>query len=475
LAVAAILSVVVAALIPALSLGRQTWGRVDKHSEMLENARRVMDKLVRDVRAARSFRVITPTLVRFTMALGDGSGATPTVEYQLNGATNNLEVRMSANFDYRRRLTVAAGTSAVPAGYSVSVVVNHAALVTAGKSLASGDDVRILYWTGTQWVELDRFKDPTTAWNTAATQIWFKLQAAIAANSSASNYYLHYGDLSAAPPPANADYVFLDYEDGSSLAGWTRRDACTGTNSASADGFVFQAADTSGCHRQFSKNVPNSDVEIFWGFWDSAADGSDGLQAGVSARRSDTGVGYVVAVADQSNTAISIRYWTTWSTTGGAIGSTPATITPGTSYYGRFYLVGSALKVKYWAVGATEPGWMLQVTDTAVTSGLHYGQVDGYAGPSNHRHRYVIVRQRVATDPAITQAAEESGTRTDVFQPLGGPFRAMTVTCYDAADASINCSGAASVKSVQISLTIMDPTGEVADIVVTSRAYRQTP
>jgi hypothetical protein len=323
-------------------------------------------------------------------------------------------------------------------------------------------------------VELDRFKDPPTAWTTSTTRIWFKLQAAIAANGSNNNYYLYYGDLQASPPPANGDYVFLDYEDGTSLAGWTRRDGCSGTNAASADGFVFQASSAS-CQRQFSKNVPHSDVEIFWGFWSSATGNSDGHQAGMSARRSDTGVGYLVTLADQTNTTLRIRYWTVWSTTGGDIGSTSASITPGTSYYGRFYLVGSALKTKYWAVGTAEPGWMLEVTHSTVASGAHYGQVDGYAAAIDHRHRYIIVRQRVANDPTTTVAAEENGTRAAAFQPLAGPFRTMTVQCYDAAGSSVSCATPAAVKSVQIALAAMDPTGEVADIVVTSRAYRQAP
>jgi hypothetical protein len=158
------------------------------------------------------------------------------------------------------------------------------------------------------------------------------------------------------------------------------------------------------------------------------------------------------------------------------VGSASTSITPGISYYGRFYLVGSALKTKYWAVGATEPGWMVEVTHAAVASGAHYGQVDGYAGPANHRHRYVTVRRRVADpEPTIGLAAEENGARTDSFQPLAGPFRAMAVQCYDAAGSSVACTATASVRSIQVALTVMDPTGEVADIVVTSRAYRQAP
>lgn len=219
--------------------------------------------------------------------------------------------------------------------------------------------------------------------------MWFRLQAAIPAGGTDSNYYLHYGDLSADPPPTNGDHVFMDYEDGTTLAGWTRRDTCAGSHSASADGFVFTTSSGS-CHRQFSKNIPHSDVEISWGFWSSPTSALDGHQTGMSARRSDTGVGYVVTLADESNSTLRIRYWTVWNTTGGAIGSVSASVTPGTNYYGRFYLVGPALKVKYRAAGTAEPGWRLEVTHSTVASGLHYGQVDGYAAPQNHRHRYII-------------------------------------------------------------------------------------
>ena len=479
LATVALLTVVLAALVPVLSIAKASWDRVDRHTELLQTARRALDKMVRDLRTVQSFGVVSPTLLRFTVPLGDGSGTAPIIEYQLNSATNDLEYRVAADFAYRRRITVTAGAAGVPAGYSVSIAVDHAALVTAGKSLASGDDVRVRYWTGTGWIELDRFRDIPTSWNSPATRVWFRVQAAIPAGGSNNNYYLYYGDLSAGAPPANGDHVFLDYEDGSSLAGWSRRDSCAGTNLSSADGFIFQASSGS-CHRQFSRNVPHGDVEIFWGFWSSPTGASDGHQTGMSARRSDAGVGYVLTLADEANATLRIRYWTVWSTTGGAIGSVPASVTPGTNYFGRFYLVGSALKAKYWTVGAVEPAWMLEVTHSSVASGAHYGQVDGYTTSIDHRHRYIIVRQRVATEPSTTLGTEENGTRLDTFQPLAGPFRAMSVQCFDAAGNAIACPAAPGptatlVRSVQISLAAMDPTGEVADLVLTSRAYRQAP
>lgn len=474
LVVTSLLALALAALLPLLTAGQQTWEHAHRRTAMVQNARIALDRLVREMRAAWTLEVLTPTLIRFTRFHGDGTGAFPTVEFALNAASNELEYRWRANWAFRRQITVTA-PQAVPAGYSVSVTFDHAALVTAGKSLASGNDVRMLYWTGSSWVELDRFRDIPSAWNTATTRLWFRLQAAIAADGSDGNYYLHYGNLSLGTPPANGDHVFQDYEDGSTLAGWTRRDGCTGTHSASADGFVFTAADTQGCHRQYSKNVPHGDVELFWGFWTSPTGASDALQAGVSARRNDTGAGYLVTLASEQNANLGLRYWTVWNSSGGLIGSVPASVTPGTNYYGRFYLVGSSLSVKYWAVGTAEPAWMLTVTDTSAASGNHYVQMDGFAAPIDHRHRTIIVRQRVASEPTTALGAEVDGTRPDTLQPLAGPFRSMSVQCFDAAGASIACTSAASVRSVQISLVVMDPQGVVSDITVTARAFRQVP
>jgi hypothetical protein len=88
----------------------------------------------------------------------------------------------------------------------------------------------------------------------------------------------------------------------------------------------------------------------------------------------------------------------------------------------------------------------------------------------------VTVRQRIADpEPVVALGGEESGTRADAFQPLAGPFRAMSVQCYDASGAVVACASTPGVRAIQVALTAMAPTGEVADIVVTSRAYRQAP
>jgi type II secretory pathway pseudopilin PulG len=483
LATAAILTVALAALVPVLSIARASWDRVERHTELLQNGRRALDKLVRDVRSARSFAMISPTLLRFATALGDGTGASPTVEYRLNAGTGEMEYRVAADFAYRRRITITA-TAAVPAGYAVAVVFDHAAMVAAGKSLASGDDVRLRYWTGTRWVELDRFKDVPTSWNTTGTRVWFRLQAAIAAGRTDNNYFLHYGELGAAPPPANGDYIFLDYEDGATLAGWTRRDACSGVHAPSPDGFVFTANSGANCFRQLSKDVAHGDVEVFWAFQSHPPAGLNTTrhQPGMSARRGATGTGYLVVPGDDTNRRLRIRRVTSWTTTGTVISQTGTTfrLTPGTLYYGRFALVGNVLRAKYWAAGSPEPaGWTLQVINGTYGAGAAYGQVDGLgasaAAPQDHRHRHLIVRPRVEPEPAATLAPEERGNRADPFEPLAGPFRAMAVQCFNSAGAAIDCAAIAAVRSVQISLTVTDPSGEVADVVLTSRAYRQIP
>jgi type II secretory pathway pseudopilin PulG len=482
-----LLSLVVGGIIPLLTQGDNAYQDLRRRQEMIQNARVALDKLLREARVAESFRVLSPALIRFTLFWGDGSGATPTAEYALNGASGDLEYRWSADWDYRRQITVTAVT-ALPAGYAVSVTVNHAALVSASKSLASGNDVRVRYWNGTEMIELDRVLDPLSTWDSAATRIWFRLQAALGAGGSSGNYYLYYGNLTAPAPPANGDNVFLDYEDGGTLGGWTRRDGCAPAPpagyAASADGFVFTTASGNNCYRRLSKSVSHGDVEVFWGFRSGAlgdAPANDRHMAGVGARHSNAGAGYLAVPGEDSNRRLRIREVTTWGTNGSVIAQTArdATlyrVTPGVDYYARFALVGSTLQAKFWDAGGAEPGgWMLTTTDATYATGLHYALVDGHDAPQNHRHRRVILRPRVATEPSTALGGETPGTRADPLESLAGPFRSMSVTCFNAAGGTIGCSPTTAVRSVQVALVVMDPDGRVPDITVTGRTFRQAP
>jgi len=121
------------------------------------------------------------------------------------------------NYLYRQQLTVSTGSSAVTSGYSVKTTIDTATLETAGKVRSDRKDWRIVYWNGSTNVELDRYYAGTA-------ETWFKLQAAIAANSSDGNYYAYYGYAGESGSPlADPDNVFLfydDFEDGT-LTKWT--------------------------------------------------------------------------------------------------------------------------------------------------------------------------------------------------------------------------------------------------------------
>src|SRR2546426_2962990 len=150
-------------------------------------------------------------------------------------------------------------------------------------------------------------------------------------------------------------------------------------------------------------------------------------------------------------------------------------ITTNASYYGRFYLVASTIQAKVWQVGAAEPAaWQATVTNANASSGNHYSLVDSQAPSMDHRHRTLIIRPRVAVEPTLTLGLEASGARSDALAPLAGPFRSLTVACFDATNASIACAPATPVRAVRVTLVVMDPTGAVSDITLTDEAFRQT-
>lgn len=115
-------------------------------------------------------------------------------------------------YGFRTQLSVSA-QDATPTGYSLSISLPHQTWVTAGQSLANGDDVRVVRWDGTTWTEIDRILDPHTTWNTNNTKIWFETQTAINASTADDSYWVYYGNSAAGAPPANANNVFLLYDD----------------------------------------------------------------------------------------------------------------------------------------------------------------------------------------------------------------------------------------------------------------------
>ncbi|MEE9173371.1 MAG: hypothetical protein V3U30_00160, partial [Thermoplasmata archaeon] len=108
-----------------------------------------------------------------------------------------------SNYTLRQRINISAGSSSIPSSYPVKLTFDHAQLVTDSKSQADGDDIRVVYWTGSTWNELDRALGSESSWNSASTTILFKTQAAIAASSFDTDHYLFFNHSTAASPPTN--------------------------------------------------------------------------------------------------------------------------------------------------------------------------------------------------------------------------------------------------------------------------------
>lgn len=92
------------------------------------------------------------------------------------------------SYQYRRQITVSTGINSPYngyAGYTVEITMN-----TISPSIQDdGDDLRIVWWNGSGWQELDRhIIDP----NTASTTIRFRLQADIVAGLGLTKLYRDY-------------------------------------------------------------------------------------------------------------------------------------------------------------------------------------------------------------------------------------------------------------------------------------------
>ncbi|HVP12283.1 MAG TPA: Calx-beta domain-containing protein, partial [Phycisphaerae bacterium] len=103
-------------------------------------------------------------------------------------------------YAWRKKITLTDSGSGTPAGTVLSFTFDHAALVSANQSQADGDDIRIACWDGANWTELSRVLASASSWNLSSTQILFKAPRALAASGSSDDYYLYYGNPSAAAP-----------------------------------------------------------------------------------------------------------------------------------------------------------------------------------------------------------------------------------------------------------------------------------
>ncbi len=460
-----LLGMVLTALVPLFSVGQQTWDQTRRRQEIVQNARMALDRIVREMRAAQSLAVISPTDLQFSVFYG--------VVEDTRGGRGISPAWWNSSWTYRQRITVTTRSAAASTGYALPVTVDHASLVAAGKSLANGNDARVVYWNGTGWTELDRVLDDISAWNTATTTIWYRTQAAIAANASDMNYYLYYGNTAAGGPPANPLNVFLFYDGFSGSSVDTSKWTITQGTVAVSGGLLTLNPDSS-----------------MWANASYAFGTNTAWEARVQLANPTDGPTNYWAASDQTGyNGNYIRFYTDadhFAESGAGTSSTNTTFTPNspTSFHiYTFTRLGTA-GVRYF-----QDGTQVAYLTTNVPSANLRVFVWSDTGGNSVTYDWVRVRPYVTPEPTtsfgdivtveyqLNSATHELQYRwtPDALQPFAGPFRSMSVTCFDATNATISCSSVASVRSVQVSLVAMDPEGQAPDITVTSRAFVQYP
>ncbi|MEW5766677.1 MAG: DUF2341 domain-containing protein [bacterium] len=270
----------------------------------------------------------------------------------------------NANYSYRRNVTITNnGSSNLEAGYSLKVSLNTASLVTAGKMLATGNDLRLVYWNGTSNQELDRdLINP----NTTATDVWFKTQVVIGGSSSDTSYYIYYGFPGAGSPPASKNQVYMFFDD---------------FNEGNADGWtpIFGSWSVIGGEYVQTSTVGRPITYAGDAAWTDYVLEATGVMTGgypvleFMGRYTDTlhyyllglnnnldnngeGPGFELHVMNGGMTQLSAPDGSTFSL--------------GTYYRMKLALVGTQLKARYWPVGGSEPaGWMIEIGDSALSAG----------------------------------------------------------------------------------------------------------
>ncbi len=515
-----LLSLVVAGVLPLLTTGDQVYGEARRSQGMLRNARVAVEHMVRDLRAAVALREATDGVLRLELPRPQEKELPPeqrknalarVVEYQLapdGHLTYSWSWATDTDARYRRRLTVQAPPGQeVPRGYNASFCLDHRALVSQGKSLPGGRDVRVWYWDGNRMWELDRILDPSSRWNSTSNsspgcpvsqvKIWFRVQRDIPAGGADDGYFVYYGAMQAREPPEEADRVFLEAEDGSSLDGWVRRDSRAGSYAASAFGFHFTANSGTG-FRQLSRSLPaHRDVEVVWRFT-SLSVGDDAHQVGIGVRLQDDGVGYwLVPGETNSNRRLRLRRAAGWGSSDTVLATYNLAIQPSTAYWARFEITGPPnpaqpcsnsnrvrLRGKVWQDGSTEPAtWQIDDSDrstSCVRSGNHISLVNGSDAALDHRHHLVWVIARLSPEP-VSQLGQEEQLATALPpaqpspQPLAGVFDRMLVRCFKSPNDPWDCRDVGSVSSVEVRLVARDPEpdpvrGPVRSLEVVGRA-----
>ena len=113
---------------------------------------------------------------------------------------------------WRIPITISSGPDEAPAPYAVALRFDHRALVEAGLSMASGDDIQVLDLSG-EVMHRVIDQDPAFGWNTEQTRIWFALEGGFGANINLTGYALLHGPTPAPELLDDPQQIFTSFSD----------------------------------------------------------------------------------------------------------------------------------------------------------------------------------------------------------------------------------------------------------------------
>jgi len=341
--------------------------------------------------------------------------------------TNNTSAKVSVaaprnwwniSYSYRRQITITNNiASTLSSGYSVLLTTDTSSLVSSGKMLSNGNDLRIVYWDGTQNIELDRVNG--TAFNSANAKIWFKTPREISAGGFDSNYFVYYGFSGALDPPNNGSNVYVWWDSFSTnslakynLSKWVdihgnATEYVAPTYDATNQRVSFDTGDNYASD-MYLIGVNEADALIQVKFWADLSYPTDATVALVS-RLNNPGTSsthYYFHFSHGSYTSPGGSYnsWTNGE-------RNTLMYNPGSNTYWSFNSVNT---LTYAAYGTSHKLWWNEEPDaTPLASGTHSGITDagrwGWA-PAQVRGWVddILIRKYVEPEPSVSVGSEES-------------------------------------------------------------------
>ncbi|MHA1225504.1 MAG: hypothetical protein ACTSPV_02040, partial [Candidatus Hodarchaeales archaeon] len=308
----------------------------------------------------------------------------------------------NASYSYVRQVTIKAN-SALGTNYTVQLKLDTASLVSASKMFSNCSDLRVVYYNGLSWTELDRVVLHN---NTAQTSIFFRLQQAISASANDTNYAIYYGFKSGkmSAPKENVSNIFIDSDDFtagdldsySPNSGWSvSTDSTKPTNIGWWTNTGIAADEQSNWNDLVRSNLTTNNTQILVLIRTNSLTSESSINL-----RSTSGVDYVYLSHSTSNLALKRYNGSTYTFTSSSGGYSSSTW-----YLYKFQMVGDVLKGKNWLATKQEPvTWNISSTQYGLpTSGnlIFVGSNSGtYIG-------MWAVSAAVSSEPTITIDSEQ--------------------------------------------------------------------